>query len=111
MNQVASSIEILFQNRVHGLPASYFADVLDRLIWCLSDNGSSVLEMQLEWLSSEDPDRVEVALAISEVELFQTEADARNQLRRISERWPHLRAACQRHLLMRKGAMGSDLSI
>jgi hypothetical protein len=51
-------------------------------------------------------------LALSEVEPFANEDEARTQLKRISERWPHLRSACEQYFSLRNppdsGRQASD---
>ena len=112
MDKIANTIETLFAQSAGGLPAKYFADVMDRLVWCLGDNGAAIVALQQRWLAGDDPEKVEVALALSEVEPFANEDEARTQLKRISERWPHLRSACEQYFSLRNppdsGRQASD---
>ncbi len=84
----------LMAHRAELLPPKGLAEVFDRLIWCLDDNGESLLRIREEWLQSDDRDRVDVALAMDEVFPFKDENMMNRVFLRISSRWPDLAETC-----------------
>ena len=47
-------MEFLFARRTSNLPATGLAEVFDRLIWCMNDQGAELLEVRKKWLEGED---------------------------------------------------------
>lgn len=92
---VAGSLETLFDHRLGNLPPIAFAEVFDRLIWCLEDNGSAIVDLQRAWLSSNDPERVRVALKMAEVFPFTDQVEMDRALDRITTQWPEFAADCR----------------
>lgn len=84
----------LFAHRAVGLPAHALADVLDRMIWCLDDNGAALLRVREDWLQSDELERVEVALAMDETFPFEDRKTMEEVFARISAKWPHLAQRC-----------------
>jgi hypothetical protein len=87
-------MDFLMSHRAPSLPPIALAEVFDRLIWCLADNGAALLQVRESWLRSEDRDRVEVALAMNETYPFTRFEDMRAALTRITSRWPDLEPRC-----------------
>jgi uncharacterized heparinase superfamily protein len=94
MTSIRLALETLFDQRAAALPAVAFADVLDRLLWCVADNGSSILELQRQWLSGDDRARVEVALAMAEAAPM-TMSEVDETATKIAARWPDLQPQCE----------------
>lgn len=99
---VRDLMEFIVEQRAPNLPATALADVLDRLIWCLGDNGAQIESVREEWLRSDDIERVAIALAMDEIFPFPDEAEMRRELGRIAERWPEFRARCEELVDARK---------
>lgn len=93
---ISSIMEMLYTHRAPALPPKGLAEVFDRLIWCLDDQGASLLRVREEWLVSGDRARVEIALAMDEAFPFDTSAEMTKVFSRISARWPELSGACER---------------
>jgi hypothetical protein len=94
MNDLKDITDFLFANRVKDLPPRGLAEVFDRLIWCLSDNGQEILKIQREWLSSQDVERVKIALEMKEAFPFENPNQMNQVLKSISANWPELRVKC-----------------
>jgi hypothetical protein len=93
--KVADVMEFLYMHKASNLPPDALADVFDRLIWCLDDNGESITQVQEKWLRSGDRGRVEIALAMDEVFPFKDAVAMTAALDDISSRWPELGARCE----------------
>jgi hypothetical protein len=94
MKNLEDVTDYLFANRAKGLPPRGLAEVFDRLIWCLSDNGVQVLKIQREWLSSQDVEKVKIALEMNEAFPFESQDQMNHVLASISAKWPELKAKC-----------------
>lgn len=70
------------------------ADVFDRLIWCLDDNGAELLEVREAWLASSDKRRVVIALSMNETFPFKHTAMMEDTLAQVAQRWPDLAQQC-----------------
>jgi len=88
-------LEALFELRAKNLPPIAFAEVLDRLVWCLDDNGHDIVGMQRRWLAGDDPERLRVALKMAEVFPFASQEDMDGELDRISVAHPGLAVDCR----------------
>ena len=88
------TMDFLFDHRVPGLPPTALAEVFDRLIWCLADQGEMLLNVRQSWLASDDRDRVEVALAMNETYPFTKLEEMEATFRKIVSRWPDLEPRC-----------------
>ena len=86
----------LFANRAKALPPRALAEVFDRLIWCLDNDGGEILKIQREWLSCQDVEKVKIALAMTEVFPFESRDQMNDILASISAKWPELRVKCER---------------
>jgi hypothetical protein len=94
MKSVSDVFEYLYANRAQGLPPRSLATVFDHLIWCFSDNGEQILQVQREWLSSQDLEKVKIALEMREALPFDNLDEMQCTLKSISEKWPELRSKC-----------------
>lgn len=59
-------MEFLFERRAPNLPPAGLAEIFDRLLWCMDDNGSEVDQVIRKWVTGEDEAKVRIALAMSE---------------------------------------------
>jgi hypothetical protein len=89
-------MDTLYERRAPALRPEALADIFDRLLWCLDDEGAALLEVREKWLMSHDRGRVEVALAMNETFPFNDPLKMVEVLDSISTRWPDLSAQCQR---------------
>lgn len=64
--ELATAMDLLVRHRAPSLAPEALADVFDRLIWCLDDEGAALLSVVEAWLLGDDRDRVEIALAMTE---------------------------------------------
>lgn len=94
---------LLIENRVANLPIEALAEVFDRLIWCLSDNGEQLLKIKEEWLKSSDIVLVELGLAMNETYPFDT---MKRVFLRISSKWPEFSGRCSEILQSRIEQVG-----
>ena len=94
MTELRAFMESLVDNRAPELPAEAIADILDRLIWCVSDNGEEILAVRDKWLDSGDEYRIAVALSMSDVFPFNTKVQLEEGLTGIARRFPNLRGKC-----------------
>ena len=67
MSNDMSVADFLFERRARNLAPDVLADVLDRLVWIMDDNGKQICAAVERWLRSSDRSRVEVALRMREV--------------------------------------------
>ncbi len=99
---VEELMKFLYANRAPALPPEALAEVFDRLIWCLEDNGATLLSVREDWLRSDDRARVEIALTMNETYPFHSEADMHRALHAIGARWPDLRGRCEELITRRR---------
>lgn len=94
MTEIRALMEFLVEDRAPGVPAEAIAEVLDRMIWCVADNGESILEVRDEWLESGDEYRIAIALSMNDVFPFNTRPQLEEGLAGIALRFPSLRGKC-----------------
>lgn len=94
MTEMSAFMESLVDDRAPGVPAEAIAEVLDRLIWCVDDNGEKILEVRDRWLESGDEYRISVALSMNDVFPFNTKEQLEERLAEIALRFPSLRRKC-----------------
>jgi hypothetical protein len=94
MRDVEQIMEYLYKHRAPALPPEGLAEVFDRLIWCLDDNGADVMRVIETWLQSSERPRVEIALALEEVFPFNEREQMETVFAAISSRWPDLVGRC-----------------
>jgi hypothetical protein len=88
-------MEFLFSRRTPNLPPKGLADILDRLIWCMNDQGAELLQVRRKWLEGDDKDKVRIALAMDEVFPGDRREDMVRLFDKLTSRWPDLQDACQ----------------
>jgi hypothetical protein len=92
--EISRVMDTLFAHRASGLPPEGLSEVFDRLVWCLDDNGSALLEVCEQWLVSGERARVEIVLAMTEVFPFRERAAMEAVLERVAAAWPDLAERC-----------------
>ena len=108
MSQTLDIAEYLFEHRARRLPAKSLADILDRLIWIVDDNGGQICATIERWLRSDDRDRIEVALLCDETFPFNDAREMDSQLDRISAKWPELESVCRAKVESRRAQNPSE---
>jgi hypothetical protein len=91
---IADIMDSLLRDSVVNLPPEALAEVFDRLIWCLADNGHELLQVRDSWLRSDDRSKIAVALAMDETFPFDGGDLMREELGRIATRWPEFADRC-----------------
>lgn len=94
MNETKLFMEFFVAHKAASLLAEALAEVFDRLIWCLADNGHAIGVVRNEWLQSADEYKVEIALSMDEIFPFPTRAQMEEHLHRIARQFPRLRDRC-----------------
>lgn len=92
--EMSGLMEFLYTHRAPSLPPGALAEVFDRLIWCMEDEGAMLLEIRELWLTSDDRGRVEIALLMDEVFPFREATQMNEVLSRIATTWPDLSPRC-----------------
>lgn len=95
MIPICDVMNFLIENRADGLEPKVLADLFDRMIWILRDNGGELLKVRDAWMNGEDPFRVEIALLMSEVAPFSNSLDMEENLSKIITRWPKFINLCE----------------
>jgi hypothetical protein len=90
----------MLRNSVTGLPPASLAEVFDRLIWCLADNGEGLLNVRKDWLECNDPAKIEVALNMSETFPYDTREEMIRKFREIKDSYPRLTDRCNEIIRM-----------
>lgn len=88
-------MEFLFERRTPNLPPKGLAEVFDRLIWCMNDQGGEVLQVRKKWLKGYDLEKVRIALAMDEVFPCDSREGMVRLFTSIINRWPELYDECQ----------------
>ncbi|WP_223645496.1 hypothetical protein [Corallococcus sp. EGB] len=101
-------IDTLYAHRAPALPAHALAEIFNRMLWCLDDEGAALLQVGEDWLSSDDRGRVAIALAMDETFPFNDSKKMDEVLSWISSKWPDLSARCQRIREMRAASESGD---
>lgn len=87
-----------------GVSVHALAEVFDRLVWCVDDNGAEIGRHREAWLLCDDKGKVAIALAMDEVFPFRDQLRMEEVLVAISERWPEFSARCTDLTEMRRKA-------
>jgi len=87
-------MEFLLANMAPNLPPGALAEVFDRLIWCLADNGKELLAIRDSWLQGDDRRKVAIAIAMDETLPFDGGSQMRGNLEKIADRWPEFTERC-----------------
>lgn len=93
-----SMMEFIVENRAAELSPKVLADLFDRLIWIMNDNGYSISKVRQQWLAGSDILRLEVALLMSETFPFNSRLEMEQEFLRISNSWPQFRGVCDQIL-------------
>ena len=94
MISISDVMDFLVTNAVSHLPPKALADVFDRLIWCLADNGAELLAVRDGWLRGDDLQKVEIGLAMNETFPLNDAQEMAAVFERIAKRWPALSGQC-----------------
>jgi hypothetical protein len=87
-------MDFLFERRARNLPAHALAEIFDRLLWTMDDNGAEVLAVRRKWLQLGDRERVLIALAMSEAHPCVTRDALIELCDSVSKRFPDLATKC-----------------
>lgn len=98
MTSMSDVMDFLVENRAPELKPAVLADIFDRLIWIVRDNGEEISKVRKLWLEGNDPLRAEIALLMSEVFPYSSRSELRSKLAELSIRWPKLQQLCDRLL-------------
>jgi hypothetical protein len=98
MNALIEALEQIFRRRAPEISPNILADIYDRLIWCLDDNGDSINLMQRIWLEGNNIDQIRIALAMNEVCPYSTKQALENSIQRIVSSFPGLNSECSKFL-------------
>jgi hypothetical protein len=83
-------METLAQRLAPALPGAALSDVFDLLIWTVDDNGADIVRVLREWVSSDDVVKVDAALSVKELFLFDSREKMVANLVPVKERFPEL---------------------
>ncbi len=91
---IENIMDYLLENRAPNLPPNALAEIFDRLIWCLNDNGGGLSCIREKWLEGDDYDKVVIALYMSETFPYKTQEERIKKFDRIKTCWPSLSEKC-----------------
>ena len=94
MIEMEEFMNFLMRRSVAGLPPSALAEVFDRLVWCMDDNGRNIEEVRRKWLVSSNKFKVEVALNMSATFPFESKKELDACMSQIKQKWPELSELC-----------------
>lgn len=86
--------EEIFERRAKNAKPAWMADLLQRLVWLLNDNGEEIVNTLGRWIDSGDLERARVALAFQDVFLFSTRDQMVEAYGQLATRFPQLRPEC-----------------
>ena len=86
--------EEIFERRAKNAKPEWVADLFQRLVWLLSDNGEEIVQTLGRWVDSGDLERSRVALAFQDVFLFSTRDQMVEAYGRLAARFPQFRTEC-----------------
>jgi hypothetical protein len=66
--------DFIFEKRASGAKPECLANIFERLVWLLDDNGAEIHAGMRQWIGSGELERARVALAFAEVYLLLTYA-------------------------------------
>jgi hypothetical protein len=88
-------MEFLVNNAAPALPPTGLAEIFDRMIWTLEDNGAGVLTTARQWLDdANDIVRIRIALAMKEGFLYEDRSSMLASFRRLTGRYPDVGERC-----------------
>jgi len=107
MANISDVMEFIVDNSHSELEPEDIAEIFDKLIWTLDDNGESLLRVQSEWLRGECKKRILIALSMKEVFPYDTEEALQEGFALILTKFPDLKSMCdQIHLNWKKQFSG-----
>lgn len=78
-------------DRLHpALPGSELGEVFDQLVYLTDDNGTDLIKVCRQWLDGDDVRKVEAALSVSVVFLFDSKEKLEDHYLPLAARWPQL---------------------
>src|SRR5262249_3917204 len=96
---VQAMMDLVIENSAPGLEPEVIADLFDRLIRILADNGAALHRIVRGWLEDgSDLRRLRIALAMDEVFFYDQRSELQADFQRLTSRGPELDAACKRIL-------------
>ncbi len=91
-------MDFLVSESSRSAPAAALSDVFDRLLWCMSDQGASLLDVREKWLDGDDEIKAEIALRMNEVFPARSRAELVRLLARVKTRFPRFTELCEEML-------------
>jgi hypothetical protein len=84
----------IFEKRTHSANPEWIADILARLVWLTDDNGHEITNSLRRWIGEDDPLKVQIALLVGEVWLWETREEMDGILGAVVARFPALSELC-----------------
>lgn len=94
MTNAEEFMEFLFRRRAANLPPGGLAEVFDRLLWCMDDNGAELLRVRRKWLDGDNKEKISIALAMDEAFPCESRDEMSILFAKITRIWPDLAATC-----------------
>lgn len=91
---IETIMNYLLENSAPNLRPDALAEIFDRLIWCLNDNGTELLKTRDNWLATDDYNKVSIALCMKETFPYNNKEDMITNFNRIKKHWPSLSEQC-----------------
>lgn len=98
MSTIENIMDSLIDNRASELKLEALADLFDRLIWIVNDNGEGVCSVRQAWLCGTDPVRVDISLLMNETFPSANRSDLEECLARVASTWPRFKNLCDETL-------------
>jgi hypothetical protein len=96
---VQAMMDLIVDNSAFGVGPEVIADLFDRLVWILADNGAGLHRVVRGWLDDgRDFSRLRIALAMQEVFPYEQRSEMQDVFIRLTVRYPELDARCKRIL-------------
>ena len=86
--------ELLFKRRAPNVEPKWLAEVLERLVWLMDDNGTEIVEALAEWVTGSDREKIDIALAFEEISLFDERTEMSEAFDKLCSQYPDLRTRC-----------------
>lgn len=91
-------MEFIVKNKAANSELRWYAEIFDRLIWLLNDNGTELLKVRTKWLESEEYEKVVIALEMGETFPYNNRQEMESRFSTIKEKWPELSERCNQLL-------------
>ena len=98
MISIEDVMNFLIEERAPYLDPKVLANMFDRMIWTLNDNGAEITKVTADWVEGDDEYKVEVALLMEESFPYNDRATMEEQFSRLRGRWPRFGTLCERVL-------------